>query len=99
MSPPPKFEFVRQNPSFYIESLRITKIDGSTTASDWLHGCDVKLNADLVAIIGNKGAAKAPSPTLSLCSATPSSVTIFSFSRKTAFAARRAIPPVSFEGN
>lgn len=55
---PPKLDFVGKNPSFYIDRLEISKVDGSRFAHDWLHGCDVELNTDLVAVIGNKGSGK-----------------------------------------
>jgi ABC-type lipoprotein export system ATPase subunit len=53
---PPKLEVVEQNKSYFIDSLKIEK--SAAENSNWMAGCDIELNADLVAIIGNKGSGK-----------------------------------------
>lgn len=55
---PPKLLEVESNKTYYIESVEITKLEKSTDVGQWLGGCDIPLNPDLVAIIGNKGSGK-----------------------------------------
>jgi hypothetical protein len=55
---PPKLEIIRQNSPFYIDRITISRLGSSNYGRTWLHGCDIKLNHDLVAIIGNKGSGK-----------------------------------------
>ena len=55
---PPKVQEVESNKTFYIESIEITKTGDKAGVGRWLHGCDIMLNPDLVAVIGNKGSGK-----------------------------------------
>jgi hypothetical protein len=55
---PPKVLEVESNKTYYIESIEITKTGDKAGVGQWLHGCDIPLNPDLVAIIGNKGSGK-----------------------------------------
>ena len=55
---PPKVQEVESNKTFYIESIEITKTGDKAGVGRWLHGCDILLNPDLVAVIGNKGSGK-----------------------------------------
>lgn len=55
---PPKVQEVESNKTFYIESIEISKAGDKAGVGQWLHGCDILLNPDLVAIIGNKGSGK-----------------------------------------
>lgn len=55
---PPKIQEVESNKTFYIESVEIIKTGDKASVGRWLHGCDIPLNPDLVAIIGNKGSGK-----------------------------------------
>lgn len=55
---PPKVHEVESNKTYYIESIEITKTGDKAGVGRWLDGCDVPLNPDLVAIIGNKGSGK-----------------------------------------
>jgi len=54
---PPKLQEIESNKTYYIDSVEIKKT-GNTNAAQWLDGCDILLNPDLVAIIGNKGSGK-----------------------------------------
>ncbi|MBI2712597.1 MAG: DNA repair protein [Bdellovibrio sp.] len=54
---PPKLESIQLNPTKYIDSISLKKRDGSTLEEAWFGG-SIKFNADLVAIIGNKGSGK-----------------------------------------
>lgn len=55
---PPKVQEVESNKTYYIESIEVTKTEGKVGVGRWLAGCDIPLNPDLVAIIGNKGSGK-----------------------------------------
>lgn len=55
---PEKKTEISKNKTFFIDSVSITKIPGSTTGGAWLAGTNLPLNPDLVAIIGNKGSGK-----------------------------------------
>lgn len=55
---PPKLNEVQSNKTYYIESIEVTKTGDKVGVGQWLHGCDIPLNPDLVAIIGNKGSGK-----------------------------------------
>lgn len=55
---PPKVLEVESNKTYYIDSIEITKTGEKAGVGRWLHGCDIPLNPDLVAIIGNKGSGK-----------------------------------------
>lgn len=56
---PDKLQHVESNPTKYIRSLSLKKIDGSSlTDEHWFHDKEVAMNPGLVAIIGNKGSGK-----------------------------------------
>ncbi len=55
---PPKLQRISANKTFYIDTVSLSKIDGSSLAETWFDGCAIPFNADLVAIIGNKGSGK-----------------------------------------
>lgn len=55
---PEKLREVEENKTYFIDSIGVSKTDGSSIPEDWLAGCRVLLNHDLVAIIGNKGSGK-----------------------------------------
>lgn len=55
---PPKLQAVETSKTHFIESLEVTKTGSKAGIGNWLHGCDLPINPDLVAIIGNKGSGK-----------------------------------------
>ncbi|MDD3883519.1 MAG: ABC transporter [Gallionella sp.] len=55
---PPKLQSIDYNKTYYIDSIEVIKTGGKAEVGHWLHGCDIPLNPDLVAIIGNKGSGK-----------------------------------------
>lgn len=55
---PEKLRVVAENRPFFIDSVEVQKNEGSSIPENWLAGCRVLLNHDLVAIIGNKGSGK-----------------------------------------
>jgi ABC-type lipoprotein export system ATPase subunit len=55
---PPKLDHVDQNPTKYMKTLKLEKVEGSTLDEHWFHGKEIELNSGLIAIIGNKGSGK-----------------------------------------
>lgn len=55
---PQKQVEVAENKTFFINSVSISKNPQIANVGSWLDGTDLPLNADLVAIIGNKGSGK-----------------------------------------
>lgn len=55
---PPKLLEVEQNKTYFIDRVEVRKNTGSSVTDDWLSNCNLSLNPDLVAIIGNKGSGK-----------------------------------------
>jgi ABC-type lipoprotein export system ATPase subunit len=54
---PPKLERVKDNKTFFLSRVKIGKVDNGQTADAWFD-CDIELNHDMIAIIGNKGSGK-----------------------------------------
>ncbi len=90
---------LENNPTKFIESLTIEKIQGSTESDVWFDSFSISINHSMVAIIGNKGNGKsAIADTLGLLGNTPN-YTDFSFLNKRKF--RRPKPSnkaTQFEG-
>ncbi|MDX7747844.1 TrlF family AAA-like ATPase [Aeromonas veronii] len=55
---PPKLQAVETSKTHFIESIEVAKTGTKEGIGNWLHSCDLPLNPDLVAIIGNKGSGK-----------------------------------------
>ncbi|MDR3158388.1 MAG: hypothetical protein LBU11_05120 [Zoogloeaceae bacterium] len=55
---PIKLQEVESNKTYYIDSVEVAKTGSKADVGKWLDGCDIPLNPDLVAIIGNKGSGK-----------------------------------------
>jgi len=55
---PQKLVEVDENKTYFIDSIAVHKVLGSSIKEDWLSNCNLPLNSDLVAIIGNKGSGK-----------------------------------------
>lgn len=55
---PQKLIEVAENKTYFIDSLCVKKNAESSITDHWLSSCDIELNPDLVAIIGNKGSGK-----------------------------------------
>lgn len=55
---PQKLTQVNGNKTFFIDSISVSKDSGGNSIGEWLSNTDIKLNSDLVAIIGNKGSGK-----------------------------------------
>ncbi len=55
---PGKLVEVEQNKTFFIDRVEVRKSTASPVQDHWLSDCNLPLNPDLVAIIGNKGSGK-----------------------------------------
>jgi predicted ATPase len=85
---PPKLEEVRINPTRYISQVRIHRSGAAETGDAWFD-CDIPLNFDMVAIIGNKGTGKsALADVLALSGNTHCDVKYLSFLTKDRFCER-----------
>ena len=54
---PPKLERVKDNTTCFLSRLQIGKTEGAQVPDTWFD-CDIELNHDMIAIIGNKGSGK-----------------------------------------
>lgn len=54
---PPKLEHVKDNKTCFLSRVKIGKTDDAQTPDAWFD-CDIELNHDMIAIIGNKGSGK-----------------------------------------
>jgi predicted ATPase len=85
---PPKLGEVRSNPTRYISQVRIHRSGAAETGDVWFD-CDIPLNFDMVAIIGNKGTGKsALADVLALAGNTHCDVKYLSFLTKDRFCER-----------
>ncbi|MDR4470325.1 MAG: hypothetical protein MRJ68_18845 [Nitrospira sp.] len=55
---PDKIREVAENTTYFIDSVSVAKNQGSSVTDHWLSNCNLVLNPDLIAIIGNKGSGK-----------------------------------------
>jgi predicted ATPase len=94
---PPKLEEVRNNATRFIDRLQITRSGDADTPDKWF-ACDIPLNADMVAIIGNKGSGKsALADILALAGNTHCDPDHFSFLVKNRFCERSGKLAKQFE--
>jgi ABC-type lipoprotein export system ATPase subunit len=83
---PPIIKRVNTNPTKYIKSLELRKIEGSVLGDVWFDNLKVHFNPELVAIIGNKGKGKsALADILGLSANAHVDESDFSFLHKTKF--------------
>lgn len=95
---PPKLERVNQHKTFYIDRIRVNKAPGSTLADTWLDGTDIPLNADLVAVIGNKGSGKSALADIVALLGNSQQNTHFSFLKRDRFRGKAGEPARQFIG-
>lgn len=95
---PPKVQEVESNKTYYIESIEITKTGDKAGVGQWLHGCDIPLNPDLVAIIGNKGSGKSALADVIATLGNSRQSKHFSFLRRDRFLGKTGEPARHFTG-
>jgi hypothetical protein len=94
---PPKLEEVRANATRFIDNVRIGRIAATDTNDVWFD-CDLPLNNDMVAIIGNKGSGKsALADVVALVGNTHCDPIYFSFLNKHRFCDRNGKLAKQFE--
>lgn len=95
---PPKVQEVESNKTFYIESVEISKTGDKAGIGQWLHGCDIPLNPDLVAVIGNKGSGKSALADVIATLGNSKQFKHFSFLKKDRFWGKTGEPARHFTG-
>lgn len=95
---PPKLQRISANKTFYIDSVSLSKVDGSSLAETWFDGCAIPFNADLVAIIGNKGSGKSALADVLALVGNSQEHAHFSFLKADRFRGKAGEPALQFHG-
>ena len=95
---PPKLDRINQSKTFYIDRIRINKNVDSTLSETWLHGTELSLNPDLVAIIGNKGSGKSALADIIALLGNSQQSAHFSFLKRDRFRGKAGEPARQFVG-
>lgn len=95
---PPKLHEVESNKTYFIESIEVSKSGTKAGVDQWLHGCDIPLNPDLVAIIGNKGSGKSALADVIATLGNSRQSKHFSFLKKDRFLGKTGEPARHFTG-
>jgi len=85
---PPKLERVKDNKTFFLSRVQIGKTDDAQDVDTWFD-CDIELNHDMIAIIGNKGSGKSALADILALAAETSRHADFSFLDKKKFREKR----------
>lgn len=96
---PTKLHELNSNKTLYIDSINIKKVSNKVGIGEWLDGCNVPLNHDLVAIIGNKGSGKSALADIIALLGNSKRKSHFSFLKKDRFRGKSGEPAKHFEGN
>lgn len=95
---PPKLQEIESNKVYYIDSLEIAKTGSKPDIGKWMDGCDIPLNPDLVAVIGNKGSGKSALADVIATLGNSKQSRHFSFLRKERFLGKAGEPARHFTG-
>ncbi|MDD2810435.1 TrlF family AAA-like ATPase [Rhodoferax sp.] len=95
---PPKLREIDSNKTYYIDSIEVSKIGDKAGVGRWLDGCDIPLNPDLVAIIGNKGSGKSALADVIATLGHSKQSKHFSFLKKERFLGKSGEPARHFTG-
>ncbi len=88
---------IDENKSVLIDSLKIDKIANSTLSEKWLDKTELMLNADLIAIIGNKGSGKSALADIIALLGNSKQSKYFSFLKANRFRGKTGDPAKQFE--
>lgn len=94
---PPKLNEIELNKTFYIDSVKVQKT-GEKPVGQWLDGCEIPLNPDLTAIIGNKGSGKSALADVIAMLGNSKQSKHFSFLKKERFCGKSGEPANHFTG-
>lgn len=95
---PPKLSEITENKTYFIDNVQVTKNILASSKDTWLDGCNLPLNPDLVAIIGNKGSGKSALADVIALLGNSLQSAHFSFLKKERFRGKSGEPAKSFEG-
>jgi ABC-type lipoprotein export system ATPase subunit/predicted metal-dependent phosphoesterase TrpH len=95
---PPKLERINQHKTFYIDRIRVNKPPDSTLIDAWLHGTEIPLNPDLIAVIGNKGSGKSALADIVALLGNSQQSSHFSFLKRDRFRGKAGEPARQFMG-
>ncbi|MGE4502107.1 MAG: TrlF family AAA-like ATPase [Thiomicrospira sp.] len=95
---PPKLKEIESNKTYYIESIEVSKTGTKPDVGQWLDSCDIPLNPDLVAIIGNKGSGKSALADVIATLGHSKQSKHFSFLKKDRFWGKKGEPACHFTG-
>lgn len=95
---PQKLKEVDENKTYFIDQIRVDRKSDSTLSDEWLHGTNINLNQDLVAIIGNKGSGKSALADVIALLGNSRQKNHFSFLKKDRFRGKSGEPARQFEG-
>ena len=95
---PPKLLNLANSKTFYIDSVKLTKVPHSMLTQDWFDGCSISLNPDLVAIIGNKGSGKSALADVIALLGNSQQSKFFSFLKLDRFRGKSGEPARQFRG-
>jgi len=95
---PQKLSEVAENKTYFIDTVEVEKGVGGASHGDWLDGCKLPMNPDLVAIIGNKGSGKSALADVIALLGNSRQKAHFSFLKKDRFRGKSGEPAKHFTG-
>lgn len=95
---PPKLDRIAHHKTFYIDRISVKKTSESALSETWLHGTEIPLNPDLVAIIGNKGSGKSALADIVALLGNSQQNSHFSFLKRDRFRGKAGEPARQFVG-
>ena len=93
---PPKLKLFKENKSLFIDRLEVNKVEDSTLTEEWLNKTELRLNPDLIAIIGNKGSGKSALADITALLGNSKQTQHFSFLKENRFRGKTGEPARHF---